>query len=274
MAVMDDDVRGEAAGTGPALMQRRGIGGWLLGWWSIIHLGARVMALALSASAYSPHARRRFLFSLYHATAPLMLWFTALSSLISLVIIRIVVVTAQSYGLSEYALQMVVRVLVLELIPLTAALFVATRVTLPDGAEIAELRARGELEERTHEGLQALIWQVAPRIVAGVFAVAALAAVSGVVTLILAYLSIYGFGGGGFEQYTRTVGHVFHPSVTLVFVLKTFFLSVAAALIPVGSALYDSPERSRRWSIEIRVLVRLFLVILLVESVSLAGNYY
>ncbi|MCC6533616.1 MAG: ABC transporter permease [Burkholderiales bacterium] len=247
---------------------------WLRAWWRIIRLGARVLALALSAPAYAPRFRRLVLARIYLGTAPLLLWFTVLSSLLGLVIIRIVVVTATSYGLSQYALQMVVRVLVLELIPLTAAIFVALRVALPDSGETAALRARGVLHEHTRAGVERLVREVAPRVAAGVFAVVALAAVSGVVTLILAYLTIYGFVGGGLAQYTRTVGHVFHPSVTLVFVLKTFFLSLAVGLIPVGSALYDAPQRRSRSSMEIRVLVRLFLVILLIEAVSLVGNYY
>ena len=50
------------------------------------------------------------------------------------------IVTALSYGLTQYALEMVVRVLVLELIPLTAALFAALRCTIPNGVEIAALR--------------------------------------------------------------------------------------------------------------------------------------
>jgi phospholipid/cholesterol/gamma-HCH transport system permease protein len=247
---------------------------WFHGWWRIVHLGARVLAFALSASSHTSAYRRTLLSRVYLETAPLLLWFTVLSSLISLVVIRIVVVTAQSYGLSQYALQMMVRVLVLELIPLTAAIFVALRVTLPDGGEVATLRAQGEFDERSRQGVEAVVREVAPRLVAGVFAVLALAAVSGVVTLILAYASIYGFGGGGLEQYTRTVGQVFHPAVTLVFVLKTFFLSLAVALIPVGSVLYDAPRRHSRSSAEVRVLVRLFSVVLLIEAASLAGNYY
>lgn len=251
-----------------------GIVEWLRGWWRIVYLGARVLAFALSPSGYTGAYRRALLSRIYLGTAPLILWFTVLSSVISLVIIRIVVVTAQSYGLSQYALQMVVRVLVLELIPLTAAIFVALRVTLPDGVELSAARAGGALDETTPEGADAVILEVTPRIMSGLFATLALAALSGVVTLVLAYLTIYGFVGGGLEQYTRTVGQVFHPSVTLVFVLKTFFLSLAVALVPAGSALYDTPERSSRSSAEIRVLVRLFLVILLVEAVSLVGNYY
>lgn len=247
---------------------------WLRTWARIVYLGARVLAFALSLPGHSPEYRRSLLVRIYFGTVPLVLWFTVLSSVISLVIIRIVVVTAQSYGLSEYALQMVVRVLVLELIPLTAALFVALRVTLPDGVEVAAAHAQGKLDERTPQGLEAVLLDVTPRITAGVFAALALAAVSGAVTLLLAYLTIYGFVGGALEQYTRTVGQVFHPTVTLVFVLKTLFLSLAVAVIPIGSALYDTPERRSRSSDEIRVLVRLFLVILLIEVISLAGNYY
>ena len=50
-------------------------------------------------------------------------------ALFNVVLIRIVVVTAFAYGLSQYALNMVVRVLVLELVPLVAALFVTIRIT-------------------------------------------------------------------------------------------------------------------------------------------------
>ena len=69
------------------------------------------------------------------------MWFTLVCTLVSLVLIRIVLVTAISYGLSTFALEMVVRVLVLELIPLTAAVFVALRCSLPDGLELTEMRA-------------------------------------------------------------------------------------------------------------------------------------
>jgi phospholipid/cholesterol/gamma-HCH transport system permease protein len=103
----------------------------------------------------------------YLGTAPLLPWFTVLCALVSLVVIRIVVVTAASYGLSQYALEMVVRVLVLELIPLTAALFVALRCTLPAGAELATLRRRGRLGTPARaQGVDPLA-EVLPRVLAG-----------------------------------------------------------------------------------------------------------
>ena len=105
-----------------------------LAWWRIVYLGAVVAVLVLSPSSYGRFTRARLARHMYIDTAPLLLGFTALVALICLVVTHIVVVTARSYGLSHYALQMVVRVLVLELIPLTAALFVALRTTIPGGS--------------------------------------------------------------------------------------------------------------------------------------------
>ena len=247
---------------------------WFAGWWRIVHLGAQLLVLALSPSSYTRANRVAMASHVVVGTAPMLLWFTLLSSLISLVIIRIVLVTAASYGLSQYALQMVVRVLVLELIPLTAAVFVALRVGLPDGRELARMRLRGELDRLRSRGLDPLAHEVLPRVLAGAFAVLMLAAVAGVVTLILAYLTVHGFTLGGFERYTRTVGQVFSPAVTLIFTIKTFLLALAVSLIPVASAIYDAPGARSRSGAELRALIRLFLVMLLIEAASLVGNYY
>lgn len=247
---------------------------WFAGWWRIVHLGALLLVLALSPSSYTRANRDAMARHIVVGTAPLLLWFTLLSSLLSLVIIRIVVVTAASYGLSQYALQMVVRVLVLELIPLTAAIFVALRIGLPDGRELARMRQRGELDALGQRGLDPLSHEVLPRVLAAAFAVLMLAAVAGVVTLVLAYFTVHGFTLGGFERYTRTVGQVFSPAVALIFMIKSLLLALAVSLIPVASALYDAPGAGSRTGAELRALVRLFLVMLLIEAASLVGNYY
>src|SRR2546429_7294701 len=89
---------------------------WLAGWWRIVHFGAQLLVLTLSPSSYRRENRASMARHLYLDTAPILPWFTVLSALISLIIIRIVLVTSISYGLSQYALDLVVRVLVLELI--------------------------------------------------------------------------------------------------------------------------------------------------------------
>lgn len=59
-----------------------------------------------------------------------------------------------------------------------------------------------------------------------------------VVALITVYLSVYGFTLAGLPGYTRIFGQIFTPAVTLVFVLKTWFFSLAVAIMPLASGLY------------------------------------
>jgi phospholipid/cholesterol/gamma-HCH transport system permease protein len=245
---------------------------WALAWWRIVYLGAVVLVLVLSPSSYGRGLRGPLARHVVLNTAPILLGFTALAALVSLVLTRIVVVTALSYGLSRYALEMVVRVLVLELIPLTAALFVALRCTIPNGVQLVRLRDAGRLGALRRSGTDPLRAQVLPRVVAGVYASFTLAALSCVVALAMAYLGVYGFSLAGLPAYTRMFGQVFSPSITLVFVLKTLFSSLAVALIPMASALH-APREGPAGS-ELGGLARMFAVLLLIEIASLMGNYY
>lgn len=247
-----------------------GLMAWLAGWWRVLYLGAQIMVLAVSPSSYGLANRVLLARHVVLATAPILLWFTLLCALATLVITRIVVVTALSYGLSQYALQLIIRVLVLELIPLGAALFVALRSTIASSAELAEMRLRGELVALADPLRQ----EAMPRVVAGMFASITLAALSCVVALVLAYLAVYGFTLSALPAYTRLFGQVFNPAVTLIFVLKTLFFSLAVALMPIASALYDEAPAGMRHGAELRALARMFVVILLIEMVSLVGNYY
>lgn len=247
---------------------------WLLGWWRLIYLGALILVLTLSPSSYTRQSRGVLARHIYQNTAPNLLSFTLMCALITVVITRIVVVTALSYGLSQYALQVVIRVLVLELIPLTAALFVALRCAIASGVELSQMRQQGVLEALQQQGMDPVRQEVLPRVTAGIFSTVTLAALSCVVALVMAYLAVYGFTLSGVAVYTRLFGQVFNPDVTLIFVLKTLFFSLAVSLIPMASALYDPPEPRVRTSAELRMLVRMFAVILLIEVVSLVGNYY
>lgn len=232
----------------------------------IVHLGALVLALALSPALWRRPWRTAVAAQLVRAAWPLLPWFTLLSAVLALVIIRIVLVTAQSYGLSQMALEVVVRVLVLELIPLSAALAVALRVTLPLSAELVAARRRNAL------GPQALRLQIAPRVLAGLFSVLLLAATSSVVALVLAYGLAHGLSPWALPRYTRLVGQVFGPVVSVVFVLKTAALALAVSLLPVGTALHGR-DRSNGLGLEVQALVRLFVALLAIELAALAGNY-
>ena len=104
-----------------------------------------------------------------------------------------------------------------------------------------------------------------------------LAALSSVVALVLAYLLAHGLSPWAFDGYTRLVGQVFSPPVSLVFVLKTGALALAVSVVPIGAALHgavdDSSDGMAALGLDLQVLVRMFVVMLVVEVAALAGNY-
>lgn len=249
-------------------------------WLQLLRLGASLLVLTLSPASYHPANRSLVARHLYVNTAPILLGFSVVCALLTVVLTRIVLVTAHSYGLTQYALQVVIRVLILELIPLTAALFVALRCTIPDGAELLAMHANGEFDARAAEDTAVMQKEVLPRVVAGLFSGVTLAALSSVVVLTMAYLTSYGFTVSGLASFTRLFGQVFSPAVSLIFTVKTLLFCLTVSLIPMASALYairgDRTARVTRvrTSAEMRGLVRMFTVILLIEMASLVGNYY
>ena len=106
---------------------------------------------------------------------------------------------------------------------------------------------------------------------ASTFSVLALATVSSLMALVLAYLSVHGFSPWGLPGYTRTVGHVFDLAVTLGFGLKTFFFSLAVAIVPLAASL-EVRDRETTKTLQPGV-VRLFLVLLCIEAASLSVKY-
>lgn len=255
---------------------------WLRGWWDMVYFGAQALVMSLSPSSYQAHTARIVARHIYQSMGAILPWYTVLTALISLIMTRIVVVTALSYGLSQYALEMVVRVLVLELLPISAALFVAVRYMAPVSAEIATLQRESRLPSWRHDQI-VLRDELMPRVLAGVVSVLTLTAVSAVTALLIAYMVVYGLSPWGFEAYTRMVGRVFAPAIALGFAVKTMLFSLAVGVIPVAAGLLNEPlvnpspgpgtvqSRSGRGQ---SGLVRLFLVIFMVEAATLAIKYF
>lgn len=235
----------------------------------MVHFGAVVLVMALSPSTYSRRHRAATSRYIYSNTWEVLPWFTVMSTLLSLVLIRVVVVTALSYGLSQYALQMVVRVLVLELIPLSAAMFVALRAGLAFNASSVVPSGAPSSRSLSLERLRA---DMVPQVLASTLSVVTLAMVSSVIALVLAYLTVYGMSPWGLPGYTRTVGQVFDFQVTLGFVLKTFFFSLAVAVVPMAASVEAARQRTPHSDVQPGA-VRLFMVLLLIEAASLAIKY-
>ncbi len=242
-------------------------------WWMVLDFGAQMLVLMLSPSSYRRSQHRTLYRNLYLATAPLLPAFCAISALLSLILIRIVLVTAASYGLSQYALEVLVRTLVIELLPLLVALFVALRYTMPAGEQVSEMRAKGRLLAMWRRGDDPARDELLPRVLAGVFSVVLLVAIGCVQALVLTYCMVYGFTTWGLAAYTRAFGQIFNPAFTLIFSLKTFFFSLIVAIMPMAPYPRHAGALAQRRD-DIRQLGLMFAVVLLVEALSLVGNYY
>jgi phospholipid/cholesterol/gamma-HCH transport system permease protein len=247
---------------------------YLRSWWYMIHLGAVALVMAFTPGSWNRANRLATSRYIYASTWQVLPWFTLLTALIGLVVIRIVLVTARSYGLSNYALEMVVRVLVLELIPLSAAMFAALRSGLAfDAAAIGLARAGVPARSASDEALRQLRRDLVPQVLANAFAVLSLAMTSGVIVLLLAYLNVYGLSPWGLPDYTRTVGRIFDPIVTTGFALKTILFGLAVALVPTAAILELQRSPRRHASTVQPGALRLLFVLLLIEAASLAIKY-
>src|SRR3954468_23829672 len=100
---------------------------WLRAWGRAALFGAAAAAAALSLSAYTARTRalatRQIYFNAWHVLPG----FTVFAALLSLVVIQITISLSRGYGLAQFALELVFRAIVLELVPLLTALYVALR---------------------------------------------------------------------------------------------------------------------------------------------------
>lgn len=246
-----------------------GIAQLATGTWRVLHFGALALVVVLSSATHDQACRRNTAREVYWTTWRVLPSFTLLSTLLSLVLIRIVVVTALSYGLSQLALEMVIRVLVLELIPLFAALFVSLRC----GTRITQEISAALNANKATDGSD--LWRhiLVPRLIAGAFSVAMLAAVSGLVALLIAYTSLYGFSPWGRDSFTDALAKVFETAVLLGFLLKVTLFSLAVGILPIASALAEHRiDVGAQWNI-LTGVARLFLALVLIEVASLAVKY-
>src|SRR4051812_40283696 len=246
---------------------------WAAAWARITFFGSVMVVRALSPASYGPQTRYNLARHVYLDTAPILGWFTVLIALFTLIITHIVIVTSATYGLSQYALELLVRVLIIELIPLTAALFVALRCTIPSGAALVEMRRIGHFHTLRHQRLDPIAVEVLPRLLAGIFSCLTLAALSCVVAGFVAYFAVYGLTLAGSTPYNHMVGRVFTPAFTFIFSLKTLFFALAVSIIPMASGLNNIESDGSRESAALQGLVRMFFVLLVLEPLPLVGNY-
>ncbi|HEY5636637.1 MAG TPA: ABC transporter permease [Burkholderiales bacterium] len=250
-----------------------GLLAWLHGWARVLHFAGEVLAAALSPSLYNRVTRTATARQIYFTAWQILPAFTLFTAALAALLVRITVTVAAAFGLSDEALGLIVRVLVLELVPLAAVLVVALRSGSAIVTEIAMMRVSDELEALRRSGVDPLRFELIPRVLATALSVIALIAVNCAAALAIAYLGVYGFTLWGFAPFTHVVGQVFDLQVAAGFALKCLLFGLAVAVIPISEGL-ATPQRADAVPLAVlQGMMKLFLAIAVLEVGLLIAKY-
>jgi phospholipid/cholesterol/gamma-HCH transport system permease protein len=243
-------------------------------WRRILRFAGFATAALISPSTYQPATRELAVRQIYYTACQVLLGYLLFTGLLSLVVIEIVFTAAGRYGLAQYSLELMLRVLVLEVLPLLTALFVALRSGAAIGAEIALMTVRGEIQDIEEAGQSPLHGELVPRIAGAVLSVLSLTTLSCALATWLAYVALYGFSTVGEDEFSLVIANVFVPQILLGLMLKCLLFGLCVALIPVATGL--EAERDDIRSAPAAVLgglVKLFFVIGVIQILSLVYKY-
>jgi phospholipid/cholesterol/gamma-HCH transport system permease protein len=230
---------------------------WLKRQGRLAGFSALTVVAALSPASYDRRTGRGLACMLCLGAWQMLPGYLLASILISTVLTRIVAVTAASYGLSHLALEAIVRVLVLELIPLAAALFVALRVAPVTMQRLG--RPAGDPPPAYRD--------LIPYAVGSAGAVIVLAVLGGISALAVAYLVVHGISQWALADYARLIGLVFDPTMAAVFSIKLLLFAIVVGIAPTTVALDAGPlDPVAR---QMRVMARLLLMLILIEAILL-----
>lgn len=246
---------------------------WFRAWGRAGLFAFAAAAAALSFSAYTPRTRALAVRQVYFSAWQVLPGFTLFAALLSWVVIEITISLARGYGLAQFALELAFRAVVLELVPLLTALYVALRSGAAIVTEVAMLRASGELDELFTAHIDPYEREFVPRIAGAAISVFALTIVSCSVVMVIAYLVMYGTSPWGFAEYSRTVALVFGPGALAGLMFKGLLFGAAVASIPIAAGLEATRDPESVPDAVMGGMVRLFVTLALIELASLAVKY-
>lgn len=246
---------------------------WFTAWGRAALFAFAAAAAALSLSAYTPRTRALAMRQVYFNAWHVLPGFTLFMSLLSLVVIAITITLARDYGLAHFALELVFHAVVLELIPLLTAFYVALRSGAAIVTEVAMMRVSGDLDELLEAHMDPYEREFVPRIAASAVSVFALTIVSCSVVMFIAYLVTYGANPSGFAEYARIVARVFGPGALAGLVLKCFAFGAVVAVIPIAAGLDATRDPESAPHAVMGGMVRLFVALAVIELVALAVKY-
>jgi phospholipid/cholesterol/gamma-HCH transport system permease protein len=247
--------------------------GWFTVGYDMFAFLAKAILLLLDRTTWNRATFDVVVKQVYFTAVQILIVFLGYALVISWLIITIILSTARDFGLTQFASEMTIRVLVLELLPFLTALFIALRSGSAINTEVALMQVNNELDALAHCKVPPMQFEFLPRLIGGVISVVILAGLAGMLALLLAYLSIYGLSMAGFGPYTQTIAKIFDFKIVGGLVAKCALFGLAVTLIPVTAGL-ETPKKLFMVPVSVlRGMMRVFFAIVAIEVVSLALKY-
>jgi phospholipid/cholesterol/gamma-HCH transport system permease protein len=247
--------------------------GWFRAWLHAALFGFACAAAALSPSSYTPQTRAIALRQIYFTAWQVLPGYLLFASVLSILVVHITVGATFEFGLSGYAVELVLRATVLELLPLLTALFVALRSGSAIGTEIALMRVSGELDPEHAADAGPMQREFVPRVIASGIAVASLTVLGCTAAVAVAYTAMYGFSPWGLEEYVQDVAHVFSLPALAGFLLKCTLFGFVVAVVPIAAGVTATRDVRSAPLAVMGGMVRLFFALGIIEIASLAAAY-
>lgn len=249
------------------------LAGWFTVGYGIFAFLAQAVLSLLDRATWNRATFDVVIKQVYFTAVQILHVFLGYALVISWLIITIILSTARDFGLTDFASEMTIRVLVLELLPFLTALFIALRSGSAINTEVALMQVNNELDALAHCKVPPMQFEFMPRLVGGVVSVITLAGLAGLLALLLAYLSMYGLGMAGVDPFTRTIAKVFDFRIVAGLLAKCALFGLAVTLIPVTAGL-ETPKKLFMVPVSVlRGMMRVFFAIVAIEVVSLALKY-
>ena len=254
-------------------MTPESVAGWFRAWLHAALFGFACAAAALSPSSYTPQTRALALRQIYFTAWQVLAGYLLFSAALSVIVVHITVSATFEFGLSGYAVELVLRAMVLELLPLLTAIFVALRSGSAIGTEIALMRISGELDPAHAADAGPMQREFVPRVIASGIAVASLTVLGCTTAVTVAYVAIYGVVLGGIEEYLQVIAHVFTLPALAGFLLKCTMFGFVVAVIPIAGGMAATRDASSAPLAVMGAMVRLFFALGVIEIAALAAAY-
>lgn len=248
-----------------------GWGGGFRAWGQWVMAAAMLTVLSLTPSVLSQQRQGRLSRDIVKACWPLWPILLVVLGAFFGVLFGLAFDAAAPLGLTALAAELVIRIVVLELVPLLVALVVLINITLPQTSHLRRrARQNNSVLDAWEQGLHV---EALPRILASFFVVVLSVVSLTVLLLALAYAQLYGFNPSGFAAYTRLLGSVFEPAIVFSWSVKLFFLAWCVSLLPMATLLVSSMSHQHNADLQLQTLIRVVLILLVIKLLSLSAAY-